>query len=120
MAMPANDGPMIRPRFHWAFDRPTAATRCSRGTNRGSAFWNAGKPNAPTVPVASASRAMLAGVARPLATRTASAAAITADRALVVIITLPRCRRSDIADPIGPTIADGRKPAAPTIAAHDA
>ena len=120
MAIPASDGPMMRPRFHWALESPTAATRCSRGTRRGSAFWNAGNPNAPTEPVHSASTAMIAGVARPVLTTIASVAASTADRAFVVTRIRPRCRRSDIADPIGPSTADGRKPAAPTTAAHDA
>ena len=51
---------------------------------------------------------------------TASTAASSAERAFVATSTRPRCRRSDIAEPIGPRTADGRKPAAPTTAAHDA
>ena len=43
IATAANDGPMILPRFHWAFDRPTPATRCSRCTRSGNVDWNDGK-----------------------------------------------------------------------------
>ena len=63
---------------------------------------------------------MIAGVARPVPTTIASVAASTAESAFVTTSIRPRCRRSDIAEPIGPSTADGRKPAAPTIAAHDA
>ena len=63
MATPANDGPTMRPRFHWALDSPTAATSCSRGTSRGRAFWNDGKPNALMQPARKLSIAMPAAVA---------------------------------------------------------
>jgi hypothetical protein len=63
IATAANDGPMILPRFHCALDNPTAATRCSRGTSRGSVFWKDGKPNAFTQPARKVSIAMPAGVA---------------------------------------------------------
>ncbi len=120
IATPASVGPMMRPRFHCALDNPTAATRCSRGTRRGSVFWKAGKPNAPMEPVHSVRTAMIAGVAWPVPTTIASVPASTADSAFVTTNTRPRCSRSDIADPIGPRTADGRNPAAPTTAAHDA
>ena len=94
---------MIRPRFHCAFESPTAATRCSRGTRRGSAFWNAGKPNAPTEPVHSDSTAMIAGVARPVPTTIARIAASSADSAFVddedpAAVQAVRHRRADRAE----------------------
>ena len=120
IARAASDGPTMRPRFHWAFDNPTAATSCSRGTRSGNDTWNDGNPNITTAPATKASTARPAGVASPVPTHQARNAAITAAIAFVMTSTRRRRSRSAIAEPTGPTIAPGRKPAAATTADHDA
>ena len=120
IATAARDGPMILPRFHWAFDRPTPATRCSRGTRSGNVDWNEGNVNAPMQPATKLSAAMPSGVAVPPPTQTARTAATTADRALPIIRIRRLLHRSAIAEPIGPSTPLGRNPAAPTSADHEA
>ena len=120
MAIAAIAGPMMRPRFHCAFDNPTAATRCSRGTRSGNDTWNDGKPNMITAPPTNPRTARPSGVACPPPTHTARNAASNPAIVFVTISTRRRRRRSAIADPMGPTIAPGMKPAALTIADHDA
>jgi hypothetical protein len=116
----ASEGPMIRPRFHCAFDNPTAATRSSRGTRSGRTDWNDGNVNAPTHPATKLNAAMPTGVAVPPPTHTARTAAMMAASALPTISIRRLLHRSAIADPIGPRMPFGRKPAAPTSADNDA
>ncbi len=119
MAMAASDGPRILPRFHCAFDSPTPATRCSRGTRSGNVDWNDGNVNAPMQPATKLSAAMPSGVAVPPPTHTARIAATIADSALPIERILRLLHRSAIAEPIGPSTPFGRNPAAPTSADHD-
>ena len=110
IATAASDGPMILPRFHCAFDSPTAATRCSRGTRSGSVDWNDGNVKAPMQPATKLSAAMPSGVAVPPPTHTARIAATIADSALPMARIRRRLHRSAIAEPIGPRIPFGQEP----------
>ena len=70
-------------------------------------------------PATKLSPAMPSGVDVPPPTQTARIAATIADSALPIARIRRLLHRSAIAEPIGPSIPFGRKPAAPTSADHD-